>query len=426
MQTPQAASNYYKQQQQISVATAASVQKLWARMDDEFDASWQRVAPAVLSTVQLGRAAAVTTSIAYTPAVLAETNQRAPAAGALVASRFLESAPNGLPMEDMLGGAVTHAKSAVKGGASSGLALRQAGGWLTGLVLTTMADTGRSVVGADIVSRPAITGYVRMLNAPSCKNCVILAGKWFRWNAGFERHPRCDCRHIPAAENMAGDLRTDPYEYFKSLTTAEQDKAWGRIEARAIRDGADIYRVTNVGNRGLSTAKNAARYGTPSRMTIDDIYRTAGHRTNAIRMMEREGYILPAGQVPGGSIVGRYRESFAAPIGRPIVAGSNRARVLDARATGVRDPLDRATMTSAERRLYDASYRLNYARSTGTVPPSVLNPRGLRPSDADVYVLPRAVTPAELRAMEEALQIEVAKLSNATDSVRRLAGLLGL
>lgn len=35
-------------------------------------------------------------------------------------------------------------------------------------------------------------GYVRMLTPPSsCDRCVILAGRWYRWNQGFERHPMC-------------------------------------------------------------------------------------------------------------------------------------------------------------------------------------------------------------------------------------------
>jgi hypothetical protein len=120
-----------------------------------------------------------------------------------------------------------------------------------------------------------------MLNPPSCNRCVVLAGKWFRWNQGFQRHPRCDCRHIPSTENISGDITTDPYAYFKSLTAEQQTATFGRIEARAINDGADIYRVVNISQRGMPTAgsKQAIKYGTPRKMTVDQIYRTAGTRT---------------------------------------------------------------------------------------------------------------------------------------------------
>ena len=425
---PQASAEFYRQQQQIAAVTTASARKLWRRMGEDFAVSWDQIAPRMLETVQLGRAATVATAATYTPAVLRETKQVAPAAGTLNPDRFIRDAPDGRRMDDLLGETVIRARVAVGSGATTRGALGIAESWLTGMLLTVLADTRRSVIGADIAQRPALGGYVRMLNAPSCSRCVVLAGKFFRWNAGFQRHPHCDCIHVPmgsASSAKSAGFISDPYEYFNSLSKAEQEKVFGRIEARSIRDGADIYRVVNIQQRGLATAKGHLRYGTPSRMTVDDIYRVAGTRTNAIRLMEREGYILPAGQVPGGAIFGPARESFTSPISRPVV-GSNRSRTLEARRTGVRDPLDRATMTAAERRLFDANYRLNYARTTGTVAPSVPNPRGLRGSDADVFTLRRPVSASELRAMEEAVRHQVAALKDAPDSVRRLADLLGL
>ena len=428
-QVPQASLDFYRQQQQIAATTVAAAGKLWDRVGDDFASSWARVKPSLERVVETGRAAAAVSATQYTPALLAETKQVAPASGALNPAAFLSSAPDDRSMSTLLDEAPIKARIAVSRGLGAADALDLAGSWLTGMLLTVMADTRRAVVGADIVQRPAISGYTRMLNPPSCSRCAILAGKWFRWNQGFRRHPRCDCLHVPStSEAFATEsgFMDDPYEYFNSLSKEQQERVFGRIESRAIRDGADIYRVENTKLRGLATAKGNLRYGTPSRMTVDDIYRTAGHRANAIRMLEREGYILPEGQVPGGAIFGPRREAYTTPISRPLVAGSNRARVLDARTSGVRDPLDRATMTAAERRLFDANYRLNYARATGTVAPSVPNLRGLRPSDSDAFARPRPVSQSELRAMEEALRLEVAALRDAPESVRHLAALLGI
>lgn len=386
----------------------------------------------MLDAVQLGRAAAVTTSLGYTADVLAETGQVAPAFGELNPQAFLSQAPNGQPMADVLAGAVVQAKVAVKAGATSTEALDRAGKWLTGVLLTTMADTGRAVVGADIAQRPTLTGYTRMLNPPSCSRCVILAGKWFRWNEGFLRHPRCDCRHIPASEDRAGDLRTDPYDYFNSLSEEKQDKLFrphgvskeradevGRSNARAIRDGADIYRIENVRMNGLSTARGKARYGSPDRMTVDDIYRTAGTRTNALKMLEREGYITGP-QVRGGNIIGNgpAAQGFG-QLGKGGKAKAATDSVLKANATGVRDPLNRYTMTAAERRLFDAKTRLDVGR-TGVWPQSIGQ------NTADKYRKPRAITPDELTTLERALQNETDKLFGAPSSVQRLAALLGL
>lgn len=427
MQTLQSPSSYYHQQQQIAAATTASAKKLWRRVTDDFDTYWG-IRPQLLELVQAGRLAAATTSAAYTPTVLAESNQVAPAAGLIVPSAFVSSAPDGRDMGSLLDESVIRARLSVKAGSSAVAAREAAGSWLTGMLLTVMADTGRSVVGADIAQRPTLTGYVRMLNPPSCSRCVILAGKWFRWNQGFLRHPRCDCRHIPASESIAGDLTTDPYEYFNSLTREAQEKTFGRIEARAIRDGGDIYRVENLRLRGLGTAKGNLRYGTPSRLTVDDIYRSAGTRKNAIRMLTEEGYITGP-QTAGGNILGNANTDarvLAAGRGQgTYVRGgqaftTRRARVFDSVESGVRNPLDRATMTAAERRLFDAHYRLNYARTTG------LMPRSVGASSADLSSRALRASADDMARLEQELQKEIAKLPDAPASVKRLADKLGV
>jgi len=60
--------------------------------------------------------------------------------------------------------------------------------------------------------------------------------------------------HVPAVEDTADDLRTDPDAYFRSLTREDQDKYFTTAGAQAIRDGADIGQVVNArrGARGLS------------------------------------------------------------------------------------------------------------------------------------------------------------------------------
>lgn len=265
---------------------------MWRRLGDDFSSQWvSDVGRQVLEVVETGRRAAVKVALPYTGAVLAETGQDGPPVGVLVPERFTLTAPDGRPMGSLLDQSVVVAKARISDGATVVEALAAGGSWLTGTTLTVMGDTRRQVYHADLIQRPKISGYARMLNPPSCQRCVILAGKWFGWNKGFLRHPRCDCMHIPASEALAEDFTTAPGEYFDSLSREAQDKTFGRMNARAIRDGADVQRVMNVHQRGLGTARGARRYGTPSRMTVDDIYRVAGTRTNAIRLLEREGYV---------------------------------------------------------------------------------------------------------------------------------------
>lgn len=108
-----------------------------------------------------------------------------------------------------------------------------------------------------ITTQTVVTTYVRMLTRPSCARCVILAGREYRWSDGFARHPNCDCVHVPKAQTEGvDDVRTDPRGYFDSLTEAQQDATFGRANAQAIRDGADMNQVVNV-----STKRGRAQQG---------------------------------------------------------------------------------------------------------------------------------------------------------------------
>lgn len=398
-------------------------------MGSDFDTSWASIREPVLTVVRNGRLAAATQAATYLPQVLAETRQVAPTSSAIIPSAFVEATPAGSDVGLYLDSAVVRSKQAVAAGADVRSALKTGGNWLTGSLLTIMADTSRDVVSADIAQRPTVTGYVRMLNAPSCARCVILAGKWFRWNQGFLRHPKCDCRHIPAAEDLAGSYLTDPYEYFKSLSVRDQEKLFGKNEALAIRDyGADIYRTMNIKMRGLGTPKSNRIYGTPIKRTVSDIIERDPSRQFVIENLQYHGYITGP-QVRGGNIIGSgpQAERFAGMTrGRGIVTVNGqqvktaRASIIDARTTGVRDPLNRATMTAAERRLYDANYRLEYARTTGTLTPSV----GV--SSADRFTVRTPATAADVTRLEAELAARVKDLENQPQSVWTLARLLGL
>lgn len=159
------------------------------------------------------------------------------------------------------------------------LALDEAEQWMTSVAATVLMDTARAAESAATVAREEVTGWVRMLNPPSCSRCVVLAGRFYRWNEGFLRHPLCDCRHIPADESVAGDLTVDPAAYFDSLSRAEQDKTFTKSGAQAIRDGADIGQVVNA-RRGMTTAQRTAKNEAYARAFVQAI-RRGENRTDA-------------------------------------------------------------------------------------------------------------------------------------------------
>lgn len=395
---PDAAVAHYKQMQALQALAVKAARRAWTGVDDRYiSESWAPVvsrdlAP-VISALQVK---AATSGASYGAAALAEQGSWVAPDDFLDPGAFADYGSMGVGLDSTLYHPAIAAKDAISHGASGSQALLSARSVLETIVMTTVADSGRQAASIDVAARKGV-GYVRMLNPPSCARCVILAGRFYRWNAGFRRHPRCDCVHVmsTAGSTQAAldeGLIDNPYDYFHSLSSSEQDAIFGKGYSDAIRDGGDIYQVVNSkrGRIGAFTTEGTTRRGYAStalnpgqrRMTPDAIYRTARTREEALQALRDQGYILPGGQVPGGSLRGARYEGFG-QMGRGGTRKAASQAVLDARVTGIRDPASRYTMTAAERRLYDAEQRWisvlegrnPYASPAfGNIP----DPRGLR------------------------------------------------
>jgi hypothetical protein len=428
---PATATDYDRQVRREQLAALSAVRRRWRTMTEDFDASWALIEPEVVAILRVAQFRIAERAAAYIPAILAATQQDVtPRVAAVVnPTEFPGFTGSGESLEAAVALAPIRAKQAVQGhrfeesyDAMTGLvipatyipgqsplqALTTAGNWLTKASGTILSDTARSAESAGVTtSRSA--GYVRMLTPPSCSRCAILAGRFYRWNAGFLRHPGCDCKHIPVSESMAGDLSVDPYAYFHSLDPAAQDRIFTNAGAAAIRDGADMSQVVNA-RSGMTANKKFTTTGTTGRgnaslglkrgqrrMMPESIYEQAKNRDEAIELLTTHGYILPKGQVAGGALRGQV-EGFG-QLGGGGQRKAASAAVTEARRTGVRDPNSRYTMTAAERRLYDAKRQYETAL-TGTSPytsPGFGNtpdPYGLRLNT--VGATTRPVTKAEL------------------------------
>lgn len=335
--------------------------RFWRRINPaDLSGSWVRSIAGLQPSLEAVQFQAAALGSGYGASSLAAQGTYSAPTSFVNPAGFVGSAPDGRSLSGLLYSPVTQVKAALAAGTAPAQALQVGRAALDRNVQTVVADTGRAAASVDIAARPRV-GYVRMLQLPSCPRCVILAGKFFRWNAGFRRHPRCDCRHIPSTENIAGDITTDPYEYFRSLDAEAQEKAFGKPAANAIRDGADIFQVVNA-NRGtkpggLITTEGTSRRGNfgrgrPPRLTPEGIYSQGLPREETLRLLERNGYILPGGQNPTG-VLRDDREGFGA-LGRGGTRVGVREAVLEARRTGERNPAVRATMTAGERRVFDA------------------------------------------------------------------------
>jgi hypothetical protein len=369
---PDAAVEHYKAMQRLQALVVLQAADLWSEVSlSSLDGSWAAQVPLLvpaLTSVQVKAAAA---GASYGAMTLADQGLYEAPQHFVDPAGFAGRASDGRTLEGLLWGPVPHVKTLIGGGMDPRKALKSGGSFLTTIMRTQVADAGRAAAGVDVATKPRIS-YVRMLNPPSCSRCSILAGRVYRWNVGFARHKRCDCVHVQTTSRAAAEtegLVHDPYEYFRSLSPAEQDRNYTKAGAQAIRDGGDIFQVVNSrrGMRpgGLTTTEGTSKRGNfgrnGPRLTPEAIYGKGLGREATLKELERYGYILPGGQDPAGVIRGQV-EGFGA-LGRGGTRVGAREAILRARETGVRDPKVRATMTAAERRVFDAQANWDAVRA---------------------------------------------------------------
>jgi hypothetical protein len=283
---PQAVSEHYRAQQRLIVATLGLTRAEWSRMGADFDASWARVGPRILLLTASAQLGAARSGAAYVPDTLAELGTPVAPDGEVVPGAFSGVASDGRSLDTLLGESVIRAKVARDNGAVASDALTAAGKALDMYVHTQVADAARGAASVAIAARPTV-GWVRMVNPPCCGRCAVLAGKWFRYNQGFQRHPRCDCRHVPAPEDVAGDVGSSP----KALFGGGHVKGLTSGQAKAISEGADPARVINASRKasGMTTTEAAVRGR--RRLTPDGIYRMATTREGALQLLREHGYL---------------------------------------------------------------------------------------------------------------------------------------
>ena len=289
-----AAEDRYREAARLAAAVASLAGSAWDRVGLHALDSWQPEQLAVkVAAVQLLLARGADD---YLDAVLDEQNLTGDAVSSVNPRAFVGVAGNGLPLTTLLDEPRIRAKVLIGDGLDAQQAWDRARNSIRLMSVTAVQDAGRGADSAAMVARPHVGGYVRMLNTPSCSRCAILAGRFYKWNQGFQRHPRCDCRHVPSNENIAGDLRTDPRQAFRE----GQVTGLSRSDTQAVEDGADIGQVVNA-HRGMSTADvfgqrlkiTTANAKGAVRLRPESIYKLAGDdRAEAIRLLKRFGYLL--------------------------------------------------------------------------------------------------------------------------------------
>jgi hypothetical protein len=227
------------------------MERLWKRLAAaDLSASWlQGLGAAMVRAVSAGQLVAASTGQPYIEAMVRMdglSSDYLEQAARVDARSFSGVAADGRTLDSLLYLPVIRTKTLIGGGLTLQEAMLAGQAQLLRMAASEVADAGRGAAGVAMVANRSVTGYVRQVRAGACARCAILAGRWYRWNADFQRHKRCACYGVPATDVRPG-RHVNPMSFFNGLSRAEQDRRFTIGGAEAIRNGADIYKVVNAG-----------------------------------------------------------------------------------------------------------------------------------------------------------------------------------
>ena len=309
------AKNHQRTVNNITSAAVVEADKAWRMVDpDNLDASWRLVAPSAVALVGAAQVAVAAQSDEYLSRLAGQYGVDDAPAGRVNPNQFRMFTGSGVELAAYLAGSVGAVKGLIGQGWTPAQALQSGRARFANSIITTVTDQGRQATQTAMGVRASglnrgggwVGGYTRMVSAGACSRCVILAGRRYQSQEAFLRHPGCKCTHIPAAESVDDNPTTDPHAAFESMTREEQDERFGKANAEAIRQGADIFQVVNATSRGGVYAASGGRYtreGTTrrgvygatskaARMTPETIFKTASNPDEAVRLLRFYKYIL--------------------------------------------------------------------------------------------------------------------------------------
>lgn len=243
----------YREQQKISAAAVTEARRAATRGTS-----------AVITTLTQYQLLAASLTFESTPTILSEQGITAPTAG----TASLSALVTGADATQMLDNLATQAA-------------------FDRLILSLVQDAGRTAAAVDLGRRPALTGYVRSLNPPSCSRCVVLAGRVYRYSTGFARHPGCDCLMTPTNDANGRDLVTDPSD----LVDRGLVRGLSKADMQALDSGADLGQVVNVRRKAAGLTVGSSVTVRAGRLTPQGILNVASDRDEAIRLLRQFGYI---------------------------------------------------------------------------------------------------------------------------------------
>ncbi|MFJ4617416.1 hypothetical protein [Streptomyces sp. NPDC088812] len=307
--------------QRLAVATALATHRIWRRLDeDNLYQSWLGLVGDVLAVVMSGQLAAAQMTGPWLNELLGAENEDRPDAGRIVPEAFTGVDGAGRPLAGVLMSPLWTALRLVTAGRPIVQALVAGRSMLDAIARTAVADIGRAADSAAMTARPAVTGYIRVVEGGACSRCLILAGNEYQTDKAFLRHPRCNCGMEPVTREHR-PRPASPKELVAQMSEAQKRRTFGEAGARALAEGADLGQLVNA-RRGMATAtvfgrklqittegvtsrgfagsrlknleKTAGqryRVSKTPRLMPEEIFRIADDRAHAVRLLHQHGFI---------------------------------------------------------------------------------------------------------------------------------------
>lgn len=268
----------------LAAAAAGEAARLWSQVDPGGIAgSWRSLLPRLLLVLVGAQQAAAARADGYLDEVLDAQGLPVGAAGRVSAAALSGVASDGRELATLLYQPAISALVGIQRGVSVPRALAGGAAGLDMIVRTQVADAGRVADQVATVARD-VPGYRRMLVGGSCSRCAVLAGKFFRWNAGFDRHPRCFPAGVtvsgPGSEAATrrwyqGELVVFSTASGKQLPLTGNHPVLTRrgwVPARLLKEGDEVVRSTRP--EGATALVVPDHDQVPSR--IEDVWRSLG------------------------------------------------------------------------------------------------------------------------------------------------------
>jgi hypothetical protein len=310
----------------LAAATALAVRHTWLQVDrNNIHTSWLGMLGNVVSIVAGGQLATARTTEPWLQSLLGHDADQA-ASDRLTPGALVGVTGDGRPLGGAFAAPMWAALRLVTRGMPVVQAMAHGQALLAVMARTAIADTGRAADTIGMVTRPAVTAYVRVVEGGACARCLVLAGREYGVSTGFLRHPRCHCGMEPVTREHK-PTPTSPKTVVDAMSDKQKVKAFGEGGAKAIDAGADIAQVVNA-RRGMATATAFGRSiqtttegtvrgefrrqqfrrlqdegkiprsrsmrgfrPTENRLMPEQILRLADDREHAIRLLRQHGYI---------------------------------------------------------------------------------------------------------------------------------------